>query len=75
LASAAAAAPAPTGDLGDVPEYYRDFIRQSDHVLKRLRKLGEPEMAAVAAPDALGRAAQTTTAFQQAAHRHRHRPA
>jgi phospholipase C len=67
--------PPPAGDLGDVPEYYRDFIRQSDQVLRRLRKLGEPEMTTVTAPGAIGRAVQTTDAFQQAAHRHRSSPA
>lgn len=70
-AVAPVATPPPSGAPGDVPEYYRDFIRQSDQVLRRLRKLGEPETAAVTAPGAIGRAAQTTSAFQQAAHRHR----
>jgi len=74
-APAAAPAPPPAGDLGEIPEYYRDFIRQSDQVLSRLRKLGEPEMAAVTAPGGIGRARQTTSAFQQAAHRHRSDPA
>lgn len=46
--------PPPADDLGDVPEYYRDFIRQSDQVFRRLRKLGEPEMTTVTAPGAIG---------------------
>ncbi len=59
-------------DAGTVPPYYRDFIKQSDEVRKRLRRVGEPEMPAAAAPGGIQRAAQTTMAFEQAAHRHRH---
>jgi len=66
------AAGALAADEGTVPPYYRDFIKQSDQVRKRLRRVGEPEMPAAAAPAGIQRAAQTTRAFEQAAHRHRH---
>ncbi|HXL18552.1 MAG TPA: alkaline phosphatase family protein [Streptosporangiaceae bacterium] len=71
-ATASTAAGALAADAGTVPPYYRDFIKQSDEVRKRLRRVGEPEMPAAAAPAGIQRAAQTTRAFEQAAHRHRH---
>ena len=72
----AAAVPAAHGAVeeGQVPGYYADFIDQADQVRKRLRKLGEPEMPADAAPAGIQRATQTSNAFAQAAHRHRHPP-
>jgi hypothetical protein len=55
-----------------MPAYYRDFIKQSDEVRKRLRRVSEPEVSTVAASAGIERAAQTTREFEQAAHRHRH---
>jgi phospholipase C len=76
-AAPAAAVPAAHGAVEEaqVPEYYGDFIDQADQVRKRLRKLGEPELPAEAAPAGIQRATQTSDAFAQAAHRHRHPPA
>jgi phospholipase C len=70
----AAARPAPHGAVEEVqvPQYYSDFIAQADQVRKHLRNLGEPEMPADAAPGGVQRASQTSSAFTQAAHRHRH---
>jgi phospholipase C len=72
--AAAAAVPAggPAADSAAVPVYYRDFIKQSDEVRKRLRRVKEPEVSAVVAATGIERAAQTSRAFEQAAHRHRH---
>ena len=72
--AAAAAAPAARKAVEEaqVPPYYRDFIDQADEVRKHLLTLGEPEMPANAAPAGVQRASQTTNAFNQAAHRHRH---
>lgn len=55
-----------------IPDYYRDFLKQADEVRQKLSQVGEPEMAAATAPGQLQRSAQTSEAFQQAAHRHRH---
>ncbi|MCU1658153.1 MAG: hypothetical protein JWO57_2809 [Pseudonocardiales bacterium] len=73
-AQPAAAAPATTSaGARDVPDYYRDFLRQADAVRRHLRQVGEPEIAAVAPTDpAVQRADETTAAFSAAAHRHRH---
>src|SRR5262249_25769523 len=78
--SAAAAAVPPRGgaardvkqDYPGYPAYYRDFIKQSDEVRKKLRRVREPEMSAVVASAGIERAAQTSRAFEEAAHRHRH---
>lgn len=75
--SAAATAVPPRGAAAsDVmpgyPAYYRDFIKQSDEVRKKLRRVKEPEMSAVVASAGIERAAQTSRAFEEAAHRHRH---
>jgi phospholipase C len=72
---APAAAAVTAGGAGEsvvVPTYYRDFIKQSDAVRKRLRRVQEPEVSAVVASAGIERAAQTSRAFEQAAHRHRH---
>ena len=69
-ASAAAAAEPVAGAV--IPSYYEDFIKQADDVRARLSHVGEPEIAAATAPGQLQRAAQTSEAFQEAAHRHRH---
>jgi phospholipase C len=72
-APAAATALRPPGAASDeVPAYYRDFIKQSDAVRKTLRRVGEPEVSAVVASSGIERAVQTSRAFEQAAHRHRH---
>jgi phospholipase C len=73
-AASAAAGAIPAGGAagGVMPAYYRDFIKQSDEVRKRLRRVREPEVSAVAASAGIERAAQTTREFEQAAHRHRH---
>jgi phospholipase C len=56
-----------------MPEYYQEFIKQADQVRRQLRVKGEPEMAQVSlGRPGIQRAAETTDAFQQAAHRHRH---
>jgi phospholipase C len=70
-AAAATLAGAPAGNAV-IPAYYRDFIKQSDEVRKKLRRVGEPEVSAVVASAGIERAAQTSRAFEQAAHRHRH---
>jgi phospholipase C len=71
---AARVAPAAVEEA-QVPGYYDNFIDQADQVRKRLRKLGEPEIPAAGAPAGIVRATQTSDAFMQAAHRHRHPPA
>jgi phospholipase C len=73
-ATSAAAAPAVPGGAGpgQVPHYYRDFIEQADLVSERLREVGEPEIPSRPAPGGVQRASQTSAAFNQAAHRHRH---
>jgi hypothetical protein len=71
------AAAVPTGAAAasaEIPAYYRDFIKQSDAVRKRLHRVQEPEMSGVVASAGIERAAQTTRAFEQAADRHRHSP-
>lgn len=70
----AAAAPSkpPSSKDGAVPHYYREFMAQADAVRKHLDGVGEPEISAATATDPLRRAAQTTAAFETAAHRHRH---
>jgi phospholipase C len=71
--AAAAATAAPDTTPGTViPDYYQDFLKQADAVRQRLNQVGEPEIAAATATGKLQRAAQTTEAFQEAAHRHRH---
>jgi len=55
-----------------IPDYYQEFLKQADAVRQHLTQVGEPEIAAVTARGQLQRAAQTSQAFQQAAHRHRH---
>jgi phospholipase C len=55
-----------------VPAYYQDFVDQAERVHERLLKVGEPEVLAVEAAYAAPRAADVTSAFQWAAHRHRH---
>ena len=72
LAAAAAAAAAPDAADAVIPGYYRDFIKQADEVRQRLSDLGEPEITEVTAPGPVQRAAETSVAFEQAAHRHRH---
>src|SRR6185437_4145907 len=71
-AAAAAAAQQPALTEGQVPQYYKEFIAQSDFVRDKLRQLGEPEMPAQAPASGVQRATQTTEAFTQAAHNHRH---
>jgi phospholipase C len=71
-ATAAAAAVPESVPAAVIPSYYRDFLNQADEVRKTLSRVGEPEIAGVTAPGELKRAAQTSEAFQQAAHRHRH---
>jgi phospholipase C len=72
-ATTTAAPPAAAAGTGQIPDYYRDFIKQADAVRKRLARVGEPEIADVT-PGAvpLHRADRTTAAFSLAAHRHRH---
>jgi phospholipase C len=71
-AAAAAGAPAAPAAGGAVPSYYRDFIRQSEQVRQHLQQVGEPEIAEVTAAGGTATAEQTTQAFEEAAHRHRH---
>src|SRR5215468_712717 len=67
-----AATGTPDAAAAVIPDYYRDFIKQADEVSKKLGSLGEPEIAEVTAQqDPLQRAAQTSQAFERAAHRHR----
>ena len=70
--AAVAAARAPAVTEGQVPDYYQDFIRQSDFVRGKLRQLGEPELETPAPSSGIQRAEQTSQSFAQAAHRHRH---
>ena len=55
-----------------VPEYYWDFVRQSDQVRRRLATIGEPEIAPAATSSGVRRGQDITEAFARAAHRHRH---
>ena len=60
----------------DVPEYYRDFLKQAEQVREHLDEIGEPEAAPIeAAPAQPQLGAEVTLAFAKAAHRHRHEPA
>jgi phospholipase C len=71
--AAAAATAAPDTARGAViPGYYQEFLKQADAVRQKLKQVGEPEIAAATAPGVLQRSAQTSEAFQEAAHRHRH---
>jgi phospholipase C len=70
-ASAVNAAAAPASDA-QVPDYYREFLKQADQVRKHLEQVQEPEIATVTAATPIQRGAQTTQAFSAAAHRHRH---
>ncbi len=77
LPGAAPAAPGPPAADGAVaggavPGYYQEFIKQSDQVRQTLRRVGEPEIPATPAPTGIQSAIQTSQAFEQAAHRHRH---
>lgn len=67
-------APGPNTTTGapDVPDYYRDFIKQAELVRQRLVKVGEPELTEVTRKPGVERAAEVSAAFQAAAHRHRH---
>ena len=67
--SAAAGA---TVSEGQVPGYYRDFIKQSDEVRQHLVDVGEPEIARADSTTPIQRADETAAAFSSAAHRHRH---
>lgn len=72
---AATAPPEPAAPLArpaTVPDYYREFLTQAEHVRKHLQRVGEPEISAATAADPVHRATQTTDAFKAAAHRHRH---
>jgi phospholipase C len=71
-AAAPAAAQQPVLTEGQVPQYYKEFIAQSDFVRNKLRQLGEPEMPAQAPASGVERATETSQAFAAAAHRHRH---
>ncbi|HKR70513.1 MAG TPA: alkaline phosphatase family protein [Streptosporangiaceae bacterium] len=71
-AVAAATAAPDTSPAAVIPEYYQEFLKQADAVRQHLTQVGEPEIAAATAQGQLQRAAQTSQAFQQAAHRHRH---
>lgn len=55
-----------------VPGYYQDFVKQAELVRKRLAQVGEPEIEGVGSAREAQGAAAVTTAFQRAAHRHRH---
>ncbi|HSV67735.1 MAG TPA: hypothetical protein VLJ59_17775 [Mycobacteriales bacterium] len=60
----------------DLPNYYKDFIKQAEKVRKHLDNIDEPEIKPVPAVTSgaqLG--AEVTLAFAKAAHRHRHEPA
>jgi phospholipase C len=69
---AAAAAATPAVTVPQVPAYYKDFIRQSDYVRRKLRRVGEPEVPRSKPKSGFERAAQTSQAFAKAAHNHRH---
>jgi phospholipase C len=74
-AAATVAEPAPATKQ-EIPDYYRDFLKQAEQVRQHLDTVGEPEVEPTAAmrPGAeLG--AEVTLAFAKAAHRHRHDPA
>jgi phospholipase C len=55
-----------------VPPHYQSFVALADQVRRRLAASGEPEISVTRAADAMERSAQTSRAFEQAAHRHRH---
>ena len=70
-ATVLAAAP----DTSEMPDYYKDFIKQAEEVRKHLDSVAEPEMnSASAAKPGPEQAAEVTLAFAKAAHRHRHDP-
>jgi phospholipase C len=69
-----AALAAPGAPEEAVPDYYREFIRQADRVRGRLQAVAEPEMAGAATARGAERGSEITSAFQKAAHRHRHEP-
>jgi phospholipase C len=55
-----------------MPAYYQDFVDQAERVHERLVEVGEPEILAVDSERTAPRAADVTSAFHLAAHRHRH---
>jgi phospholipase C len=55
-----------------ITSYYYAFIQQSERIRQRLLRIRDLEMSAVTAPTGIQSAMQTSRAFQQAAHRHRH---
>ncbi|MDQ1737367.1 MAG: phospholipase [Pseudonocardiales bacterium] len=63
----------PVTSGGQIPNYYREFIAQADLVHKHLEQVREPEIAQTTEPPStIQGALQTTAAFAEAAHRHRH---
>jgi hypothetical protein len=55
-----------------MPAYYQDFVKQAERVHDHLVEVGEPEVKEAAPAGTATRAADVTSAFQWAAHRHRH---
>jgi phospholipase C len=56
----------------EMPAYYQDFVKQAERVHDHLVEVGEPEVKEAAPAGTATRAADVTSAFQWAAHRHRH---
>ncbi|MGB6164962.1 MAG: hypothetical protein WCF33_09845 [Pseudonocardiaceae bacterium] len=59
-----------TGDA-DMPQYYRDFVTQAEHVKARLLAVGEPEATQETRSAPAEKAIDITRMFREAASRHR----
>ncbi|MGH3822143.1 MAG: alkaline phosphatase family protein [Pseudonocardiaceae bacterium] len=55
----------------DMPQYYRDFVTQAEHVKEHLLEVGEPEAAQEIRPAPDEKAIDVTHVFCEAANRHR----
>jgi phospholipase C len=55
----------------DMPQYYRDFVTQAEHVQARLVAVGEPEATQEARAAPAEKAIDITRMFREAASRHR----
>ena len=61
---------ATTGEAG-MPQYYRDFVTQAEHVKERLLAVGEPEATGETPSAPVEKATDITRMFHEAASRHR----
>ncbi len=55
----------------DMPQYYREFVAQAEHVKERLLEVGEPEATQETRPAPAEKAIDVTRVFHKAASRHR----